>query len=166
MNNLTLYALADEYRALLELAADPDADPESFGAALEALGGELEQKAIAVAQVARNLEGFHAQIMDAIKAMALRADRAKQRAESIRSYLKDQMERTGISKIESPYFSVSIRKNPPRLIVSDDSDIPAEYMRVIPERREPDKVSIARALKAGTEINGCRLESTTRLEIR
>jgi len=166
MNNLTLYALADEYRALLELAADEEADLDSFGLALEALGGEFQAKAVAVAQVARNLEAFCEQVQDAINEMKYRADRAKARAESIRSYLKDQMERTGISKIESPYFSVSIRKNPPRLIVSDDSAIPADYMRVVPERREPDKVSIARALKAGTDINGCRLESTTRIEIK
>lgn len=166
MNDLTLYQLADEYRQLLELAADPDADPESFGAALEALGGELEQKAIAVAQVVRNLEGFHAQIMDAIKAMALRADRAKQRAESIREYLKVQMETAGLSKIESPYFAIAVRKNPPRLAVAEDALIPSACLRHVPERYEPDKAAITRALKAGEDVDGCRLETTTRLEIR
>jgi len=166
VNELTLYQLADEYRQLLELAADPDADPESFGEALEALGGELQEKAVAVAQVARNLEGFHAQIIDAIKAMALRADRAKQRAESLRAYLKAQMETAGLAKIESPYFAIAVRKNPPRLAVAEDALIPSEYLRHVPERYEPDKSAIARALKAGEEVDGCRLETTTRLEIR
>lgn len=166
MNSLTLYQLADEYRALMELAADPDADSESFGAALEAIVGDFEQKAVAVAQVARNLEGFNAQVMDAIKAMAVRADRAKQRAESIREFVKTQMEKTGITKIESPYFVLAMRKNPPRLVVADDALIPSEYLRHVPERYEPDKPAIARALKSGVEIDGCRLESSTRLEIR
>lgn len=166
MNDLTLYQLADEYRQLLDLAADPDADADSFGEALATLGGELEQKAVAVAQVARNLEGFHAQVMDAIKTMAARADRAKQRAESIREYLKVQMEKAGISKIESPYFAIATRKNPHRLVVAEDALIPAEYLRHVPERYEPDKIAIARAIKSGEEIDGCRLETTTRLEIR
>lgn len=166
MNELTLYQLADEYRTLLDLAADPDADPESFGEALASLGGELQEKAVAVAQVARNLEAFHAQVSDAIKTMAARADRAKQRADAIRDYLKEQMEKASIHKIESPYFTITIRKNPRRLVVAEDAFIPSEYLRHVPERYEPDKIAIARALKAGYEIDGCQLETSTRLEIR
>lgn len=166
MNGLTLYALADEYRELLALAADEEADEESFAAALAALGGEFEGKAVAVAQVARNLEAFRAQVMDAIQAMAQRADRAKRRAEAARAYLKEQMERAGIAKIESPWFDLAIRKNPPRLIVAEDALIPREYLRVVPESLTPDKAAIARALKAGEEVDGCRLESTTRLDIK
>ena len=113
MNQLTLYQLADEYRQLMELAADPEADADSFNAALNALEGDFKSKGIAVAQVARNLEALHDQIMAAIKSMALRADAAKRRAESTRAYLRDQMTVTGITKIESPLLRLALRKSPP-----------------------------------------------------
>ncbi len=166
MNNLTLYQLADEYRQLLDLAASEEADEESFGAALDAMQGEITTRAVSLAQVARNLESFEQQIEAAIEAMSKRANRSKQRAESIRTYIKEQMERAGISKLDSPFFALAIRKNPPRLIVAEDALIPRDYLRVIPERLEPNKPEIAKALKAGVDVDGCRLEATTRLEIK
>ena len=166
MNNLTLYQLADEYRQLLELAASEEADEESFGAALDAMQGEITTRAVSLAQVARNLESFEQQIEAAIEAMSKRANRAKKRAESIRAYLKEQMERAGISKLDSPFFALAIRKNPPRLVIAEDALIPRDYLRVIPERLEPNKPEIAKALKAGVDVDGCRLEATTRLEIK
>ncbi len=166
MNNLTLYQLADEYRQLLELAASDEADEDSFGAALEAMQGEIATRAVSLAQVARNLESFEQQIEAAIETMAQRANRAKHRANSIRAYLKERMEQADISKLEAPFFTLAIRKNPPKLMIADDALIPRDYLRVIPERLEPNKPEIAKALKSGIDVDGCRLETTTRLEIK
>jgi len=166
MNSLTLYQLADEYRQLLDLAASDEADEDSFGAALAALQGEITTHAVALAQVARNLESFEKQIEEAVEEMAQRANRAEQRAYAIRAYLKEQMEIAGISKLESPFFALAIRKNPPKLVIAEDALIPRNYLRVIPERLEPNKPAITKALKNGDDVDGCRLETTTRLEIR
>jgi hypothetical protein len=166
MNSLTLYQLADEYRQLLELAASDEADEESFGAALDAMQGEITTHAVALAQVARNLESFDEQIDAAIETMARRANRAKHRATAIRAYLKEQMEKAGISKLDSPFFSLAIRKNPPKLLIAEDALIPRDYLRIIPERLEYNKPEITKALKAGADVDGCRLETTTRLEIK
>jgi len=67
---------------------------------------------------------------------------------------------------EAPFFSLAIKKNPPKLIVAEDAIIPRDYLRVIPERLEPNKPEIAKALKSGIDVDGCRLETTTRLEIK
>lgn len=166
MNDFTLYQLADEYRQLLELAASEEADEESFAAALADLQGEITTRAVSLAKVTRNLESFEQQIEAAIEAMSKRANRAKKRAESIRAYLKEQMEQAGISKLDSPFFALAIRKNPPRLIVAEDALIPSDYLRIIPERLEPNKPEITKALKVGVDVDGCRLETTTRLEIK
>lgn len=166
MTDLTLYQIADEYRQLMELAADPEADEASFAAALAALEGDFQAKGVAVAQVARNLEAVADQIAEAIKAMKSRKEAAEKRATQIREYLKSQMENAGISKIECPYFKVSIRKNPPKLIVSEDALIPGEWLRHVPERWEPDKPLLAAAIKDGHRVDGCRLEASTRLEIK
>lgn len=166
MNSLTLYQLTDEYRQLLELAASEEADEESFAAALADLQGEITTRAVALAQVALNLESFEQQIEAAIEAMSKRANRAKKRAESIRAYLKERMEIASINKVDSPFFALVIRKNPPRLIIAEDALVPRDYLRIVPERLEPNKPEITKALKSGIEIDGCRLEATTRLEIK
>ena len=166
MNDLTLYQLADEYRALMDLAASEEADEESFALALEAIHGDLKTKAVAVAQVARNLEAFYDQVNIAMAEMKRRAERAERRAESIRLYLKEQMQKTGIAKIDSPFFTVVVRRNPPRVIIDDETVLPVGYWRTIPERREPDKLAVLRDLKSGAAIDGCHLENSTRLEIK
>lgn len=166
MNDLTLYQLADEYRQLLDLAASEEADEDSFGAALAALQGEITTRTVSLAQVARNLEAFKEQIEAAIEAMAQRAERAGKRAASIRTFIKMALDQTGMTKVESPFFTLAIKRNPPHLIIAEDALIPPSYLRVIPERLEPNKPEIAKALKAGVEIDGCRLETTTRLEIK
>lgn len=41
----TIYELTEDYLRLLELAEDPDTDPEAFADTLEGLDGEIEIKA-------------------------------------------------------------------------------------------------------------------------
>ena len=166
MNDLTLYQIADEYRGLLELAADEEADEESFNAALTALQGSFHEKAVAVAQVARNLECLKDGIEAAATAMLARAKRAERRADAVRAYLLEQMVATGIGKIESPYFALAVQKNPPRVWIEDENLLPPEFRRTIPARWEPDKSAILKALKEGENVVGCRLEATMRLKIK
>lgn len=166
MTGMTLYGLTDEYLSLLDLANDPEADPESFDAALQAIAGELTEKAVSVASVAKNLEGFADQIDGATKAMQARAKTVRGNAARVRDYLLRNMQAAKIEKVESPYFSVAIRANPPAVIIEEDADIPPDLCRVIPARTEPDKSKIKAALKAGEAIDGCRLEKSERLEIK
>ena len=164
--SMTLYALTDEYRALMDLAADPEADPESFDGALQNIQGDITDKAIAVASVARNLEAFAGQIDAAVADMTVRAQSARNRAARVRAYLLGGLESAEISKIESPYFVVSIKKNPPAVEISDDADIPPDLCRVIPATTKPDRAAIKKALQAGEAVDGCRLVQSKRLDIK
>lgn len=166
MTGMTLYALTDEYLSLLDLANDPEADPESFDAAIRDIAGELTEKAVSVASVAKNLEGFADQIDAAVKEMQHRARTARGNAARVRDYLLRNMTAAGIKKVESPYFTVAIRLNPEAIIIDEDADIPPDLCRVIPARTEPDKAKIKAALKAGEAVDGCRLERSERLEIK
>ena len=47
--------------------------------------------------------------------------------------------------------------NPPSVEVIDFQALPDEYKRVIPERKEPDKIAIGTALKGGKEVAGAKL---------
>lgn len=166
-NDLTLFQLADLYLADLQKLADLDLDEQTVADTLEGLSGELEVKATNVAAFARNLDASAEAIKAAEAQMAARRKAIENRAARIREYLKANMERTGITKIECPQFAISIKANPPAVHVEAPELVPAEFMRQAPPPPPMvDKKAVAEALKAGADVPGCRLERGTRLEIK
>lgn len=163
----SLYVLTGQYLAAAEHLADLDLDEQTISDTLEGLSGELEVKATNVAMFVKNLDASAEAIKSAEAAMAARRKSIENRAERIRTYLKDNMERTGILKIECSYFKLAIRENPPSVVIDMESAIPAAYMKTPPAPPPtPDKKAIAEAIKAGTEVPGAHLTRTKRLEIK
>lgn len=162
-----LYELV-KYRAELEALADSgEVPPEQIADTLEALDGELQDKAIQVAAFTRNLEASADAIREAGKAMLARADRIEKRAESVRAYLLFQMQAAGITKVECPWFTLAVRKNPPAVAIDDEAAIPTEFIvQPPPPAPRPDREAIKRALKAGEDVPGCRLTQSERLEVK
>jgi len=163
----SLYVLADEYMTAAARIADLDVSDEAVAEALEDLKFPLEQKATNVAMFVRNLEATAEAIKAAETEMAKRRNALEARAEGVREYLRDNMIRAGISKIESPYFSLAIRDNPPAVVIDAESLIPAEFMRKPePPPATPDKKAIAEEIKAGRDVTGAHLARTQRIEIK
>lgn len=164
----SLYELAGEYHQAAVALSNMDLDEQTIADTLDGLSGALEAKATNVAYFVRNLEATATQIKDAEKQMADRRKAIENRAERIREYLKTNMEVAGITQIECPHFKLSIKKNPPSVVIDAESQIPADYMTVpVAPPPTPDKKLIAQALKDGFEIAGVHLETNkTRLEIK
>jgi uncharacterized coiled-coil protein SlyX len=162
-----LYTLAGEYRAACEALSELDIDPQTLADTLESLSGDLETKAINVAKFARNLEVMAAQIKDAEKSMAERRKSIEKKADAMRAYLLNCMLATEINKIECPYFALTVKKNPPAVVVEDEAQIPAEFMRQPdPPPLAIDKKAISEALKAGREVPGAKLSAGFRIDIK
>ena len=163
----TLYQLTDDYLQAFQRLQEADLPEEALRDTLEGLQYPLEQKSTAVAQMARNMEALAAQIKAAEQDMDTRRNAIEDRAARLRAYLKDCMEKAGMTKIDSPWFTLSIKKNPPALEVAPGAAIPDRWKRIppIPEP-ELDKAAIKEALKAGELIDGCRLVQSTRLDIK
>lgn len=161
-----LYQLVAQYRELQQIDAE-EIPEEVLRDTLEALTGELEVKATNVAMFCQNLDTFAANCKEAAKRMNDRAAKIQRKADQVHSYLQAMLEAAGITKIETPEFTLAIKKNPPSLVVSESALIPDEFMVTPPAPASyADKQAIKAALKAGREIDGCRLEQGTRLEIR
>lgn len=167
MTDLTLYNIADQYLADLQKLQDMEIDEQTFADTLEGLSGELELKATNVAMFVRNLEASAEAIKNAEKAMADRRKALEAKADRIRQYLLDNMNRTGITKIESPYFVLSIRKNPPAVEVLNQDMIPDDYFD-IPEPPAPtlNKNRLKEDLKAGVIVEGAKLTAGQSLTIK
>lgn len=162
----SLYLLAQDFAETAAKLADSELPDEVIADTLESLQYPVEEKAKNVAMVIRNMESSAKAIKEAADAMIARAKAEENRAKNLKAYLQSVMEATGISKIESPYFVISIRNNPESVVIDAESQIPADYMREIPVSYSPDKTLIKKAIQDGFTVPGCHLTRTKSLQIK
>jgi hypothetical protein len=167
MTSLTLYEITHEYRSALDKLAELDLPEDVVADTLESLGGELQTKATSVAAFIRNLEASAGAIKEAESQMAARRKAIENRAARVKDYLLANMMVAGVQKIESPYFKLSVRENPPAVEIFEPGIIPAQFMKQ-PETPPPmpNKAEIKAAIQAGQDVPGCVLVRGNRLEIK
>jgi len=167
--SLSLYQLSGDYLTALQDLTDPEMglDDVVIHDTLEAMAGDFEVKAQNVAMFIRNLETTAEAIKQAEAEMAKRRKALENQTARLKAYLKGNMERTGISKVECPFFKLSIAKNPTALDLFDVDLIPGEFKsQQIVYETVIDKDGIKAALKAGQDVPGAKLTNGTRLVIK
>ena len=163
----TLYEIAAEYRADAEKLADLDLTPEAIADTLEGMEGALQAKAANIGSLVKHLEITSDAIKDAEAQLYKRRKALDNRIESIKAYVLNVMQYNQIEKIETPYFNLSVGKNPPSVEIYDLSQLPAHFMRQPePPPPSPDKVAIKETLKHGEDVPGARLTQTVSLRIK
>ena len=167
MGNMTLYEISSDYLQALDLFTDPEADIPLEAAldTLEGIEGQLQEKAVSVAKFMQNLDAAAKAIKEAEQQMARRRKAIENRARWIRDYLKTNMEAAGITRIDSPWFSLAIQKNPPSVDVLDESALPDDFKTEVVTVKI-DKAAIKEALKDGEDVPGAVLRQGTRLAVR
>lgn len=170
MTALTLYQIATEYRQITDVLMDAQTDEQTLRDTLEGERWPLELKAQNYGFVIRNLQAAAANIKEAEEQMKARRQAIERRAANLIEFLKTGMEIARVTKLETPYFALTVKKNPPSVDVWDEKQIPEKYMRTPepppPPAPVPDKKAIAEALKAGEDVPGAQLAQGTRLEIK
>jgi flagellar biosynthesis protein FliP len=165
--NLALYTIADQYLIDMQKLQEMELDEQTFKDTLEGLSGELEVKATNVAMFIKNLEASADAIKTAEKQMADRRKSIEAKTDRLRQYLLENMQRTSINKIESPYFVLSVRNNPPAVDVINLAMIPSQYFDIPePIALTLNKNRLKEDLKAGIEVEGARLTAGQSLSIK
>lgn len=164
---MKLYEIAKQYSALEALEASEDLPAEVIRDTLEGLEGDLRDKCTNVALFSRNLVAAADAIEEAAGKMFGRAEILRQRAKSLDAYLLLNMQATGITKVECPWFTITRKANPPAVIIDHEGSIPEKFWRQ-PETppKVIDRKAIAAAIKAGEEVPGCHANNGERLEIK
>ena len=167
MNHLTLYQVSTTYLQALDFLTDPEQDLpiEAINGTLEALTGELEEKAVNVAMFLKNMEATAEAIKNAETEMAKRRKALENRVQWLKDYLKDNMLHTGITKIECPYFKLAIQNNPAAVNVVDETAIPEKFKEKVVTWKI-DKPAIKEAIQSGEVVPGATLTNGKRLAIR
>lgn len=143
----TLYELTSDYMNLLEMAEDPDTDPEVLQDTMEAIEGEIECKADNYARVIAQLKGESTALDGEIKRLNARKDSIDKNSDRIKQTLTNAMNATGKRKFKTDYFSFYIQMHPAS-VVMDEQDI-----EKIPDRyrvKQPDTID-KRTLKSDIE---------------
>lgn len=161
-----LYCLAAEYRTASDVLHDSDMDEQTILDTLEGMSGALETKATNLGFVIRNLESMAEQIKQVEDTMKKRRQSIDNQVKRLKAYLMNNMQLARITKVESPYFVLSLRNNAESVVIDAESQIPADYMREIPASYEPDKNLIKQAIKDGFEVPGCHLTKTQSVQIK
>lgn len=157
-----LYELTESYMQLIDLSEQ--LDPETFKDTLDAIQDPLEDKVENTAKVIKSLESDVTAIKEEEKRLKERRRVLETKIDSIKNYLKEQLELAGIDKVKRPLITVSIQNNPPSVKVTDEKLIPSSFM--IAKAPELDKKAVLKKLKDGEEVPGVELFQGRSLRIK
>ena len=146
-----LHEITGNYLALLELE---DVDITDT---LEAIEGEFKEKVNSIVHVLTNQDGDVGAIDAEIKRLQARKRAITNRQDSLKDYLRTNMEATNTKKISCQLFTIACVKGRDIAVIDDSDSIPDDYVSV-KTTITPDKNAISRALKDGIDIPGARLE--------
>ncbi|MNO66347.1 hypothetical protein D3C76_571330 [compost metagenome] len=153
-----LYELTGQFKELAILADGADEDlAVAVRDTMEAIEGEFQEKGKAIAMLTLNIDGDLEAIQSQIDRLTERKRIITNRKESLKEYLRLNMDASGITKISHPLFTITCGKGKPSVVIDDQKVIPDEYMRVT-TAMAPDKVAIAKAIKEGKEVPGAHSE--------
>lgn len=155
----SLYKLTEQTRELQLLAESEDITPEMLEDTFKALDGEFNEKALSITHVIKNMSSDINAIDVEIKRLAERKKILENKENSIKEYLRTNMEACEIKKIECPLFTISLRSGRDVVLIEDASKIPDDFIDVSVVEK-PDKRSILKAIKSGENIPGASIDKS------
>lgn len=144
-------------------------DDETVADTLEGSSLEIQEKIQGYGFVIKDRRSFALAITAEIDRMTARLDAELKRIANIEDRLLAGMVACKIKNIDCPAFSVSVQSNPPSVEIYNEKLIPFEFMRTPnpkPVVDVPDKALILHRLKAGKDVDGCKMVQRQRIVIK
>lgn len=171
---MKLYELSELYVGLLNQIEDGDLELEQMEDALNVIQGEFNAKAENVVKMIKSLEYSIEAVKSETKRLGDQKKRLERSVDSLKSYLLDNMNRTGATKIKSDLFSIGIRNNPISVDVYDEMEFIRTAKEHFPELIKEevsikvDKKGVKEILSSdeNLEIPGVKLQRTKGLSIK
>lgn len=147
-----LYELSEQYRSVIANLESEEITEDLLKAKLAEVTTQLNDKAESIGKLVMELEADNTAIETEINRLANRKRITQNKIDWLKSYVLSEMLASGIEKIPGQILTISIQKNPPSCNIIDTSLLPLEYIRIIPEQKQADKVKILANFKATGEI--------------
>ena len=161
---MRLFSIVDSVQRVLELGTDRETGEISNFTLqrLDKLELTLDAKLTNTALYLKGVEAERDAVAKAAKELADRAKIHTRQADRLRKYLADNMERAGHEGLSDPRVKLGWRSST-AVVVDAGASLPVELLCV---KTTPDKKAIGDLLKAGTEVEGCRLETRKNLQVK
>lgn len=163
----SLYKITDKFIGLMNRAEAGELTEEEYNQLGEELAIELQNKGTNIVGYALNEES----LIDAIDIQIKRLQEFKKLKQNnldrFKEYVKDNMERLGITKMDTELGILSIAKNPISVEIVNEDEIPKEFKQEIVTEKI-DKTAIKKHFKeTGEMIPGTNIiDDKTSLRIK
>ena len=165
-NKLSLYNITNSFITLFEKAENGELTPEEIQEQGNDLALALKNKSTSIIGYVRNSELMSEAIKNEIDRLTAMKKAVDNRIDKFKEYVKENMERLDIPKIDTEIGTMSISKNPASVEIYDETLITDKYKKS-KITVAIDKAAIKNDLKAGKEVKGARLiENKTSLRIK
>ena len=167
MSDLTLYNITNKFVDLMDKAENGELTEEEYNKLGEELALELQKKSSNIIGYVRNSE----LLIEAMKAEEKRISDlrkiAENKTERFKQYVKENMEKLGLEKIQTELGTLSIARNPISVEIENEEEIPDEFKNII-QTVKIDKTAIKKHFKeTGEVITGVQIvDDKTSLRIK
>lgn len=158
----TLYNITDRF---VDLMNRDDLTEEEFTELGNELALNLQNKATNIVGYNFTLEQNKNTLKQEIERLQGIYTTIELKQEKFKQYVKENMEKLGIEKIETPLGNLTIKKNPASVEIVNKDLVNEQYIKT-KEVKSIDKNKIKEELKLGLDVQGCLLKESTRLEIK
>lgn len=148
MNNLSLYEITSGFPALMENEEISDEDKKKIEDELVVL---LQQKSQNIIGYTKNIELTINAMKEEEKRIAEDRKTLENKMARFKDYVKECMEKNGITKIETGLGTLSIAKSPASVEIIDEDKVPKEFKQEIVTVKI-DKTKIKNNFKETGEI--------------
>ena len=164
---MKLYELTDAYAELAALLDECESEEEAaqLWAQMDEIGASIAEKADNYARFLRNKQTEVDGICKEIERLQKRKRSAENQIEQLREHMKFAMGVAGATEIRTTLGKWTIRRNPPRVEVLDESEIAPEFFDP-----QPPKLSKSKLLKhwkdTGEIPDGCDVVQSESMQFR
>ena len=163
---LSLYNITNKFIELFEKSEEGELTEQELQEEGTELALALKNKGTSIIAYTKNTESLIDAMKNEEKRIAENRKVLENKLDKFKTYVKENMQRLEIQKLESELGTLSIAKNPASVEILDESLIPDGYKKE-KVTITVDKTAIKNDLKAGKNIQGVRLvEDKTTLKIK
>lgn len=138
---MTLYELTDNYRQILAMMEEEDIDQEAIKDTLEALSGDITEKAESYAIIMKELEAEAEKLKKEEDRLKRRRTALENHKEAMKDSLRNAMEMTGKKKFKTEHFSFSIQKNGGSLpVIIENADALPERFKIFSWKADTEQL--------------------------
>lgn len=151
MSNLSLYNITNKFVELMDKAQEGELTEEEYNQLGEELAIELQNKSAGIIGYTQNEEALIEAIDIQIKRLQEFKKAKQNNLDKFKQYVKDNMDRLSITKLETELGTLSIAKNPMSIEIQNEDEIPSEFKQEIVTTKV-DKTAIKNHFKETGEI--------------